>query len=225
MAHYVLRDDISYCRIGERFVFLDIDSDRYFHLPGPLEQALMAHLDGAGCSSSQLDQLIERDILVHATGAASANRPSIRPVARSAMETASQPQRFRLSERLEVFAAVLVARIALKFSTLKKILEGLKAARRVRTTSGTRREDFPERQILDASAAFRRARLYVPIDMRCLLDSLAMTRFLLRRGIPAHIVFGVALDPFSAHCWVQVDDLVLNDSVGNVASHTPIRIV
>jgi hypothetical protein len=225
MAHYVLRDDISYCRIGERLVFLDIGGDRYFYLPGALEQALTAHLDGTGCSSSQLDQLIERDILVPATVAVSDDRPSIRPVSRSAMEAASEPQRFRLSERLEVFATVLVTRIALKFSTLKRILESLVAARRVRTTNGAQREDFPERQILDASAAFRRARLYVPIDMRCLLDSIAMTRFLLRRGIPAHIVFGVALDPFSAHCWVQVDDLVLNDSVGNVASHTPIRIV
>lgn len=224
MAHYVLRDDISYCRIGERLVFLDVGSDRYFHLPGPLEQALTAHLDGTGCSRSQLDQLIKRAILVPATVAVSDDRPSIRPVSRSAMEAASEPQRFRLSERLEVFATVLVTRIALKFSTLKKVLEGLQAARRFRTTSSAQREDFPERQILDASAAFRRARLYVPIDMRCLLDSIAMARFLLRRGIPAHIVFGVALDPFSAHCWVQVDDLVLNDSVGNVASHTPIRI-
>lgn len=225
MAHYVLRDDISYCRIGERLVFLDVGSDRYFHLPGPLEQALTAHLDGTGCSRSQLDQLIERAILVPATVAVSDDRSSIRPVSRSAMEAASEPQRFRLSERLEVFTTVLVTRIALKFSTLKKVLEGLQAARRFRTTSSAQREAFPERQILDASAAFRRARLYVPIDMRCLLDSIAMARFLLRRGIPAHIVFGVALDPFSAHCWVQVDDLVLNDSVGNVASHTPIRIV
>lgn len=225
MTHYVLRDDISYCQIGERLVFLDIGSDRYFHLPGALEQALTAYLDDTRRSAPQLDQLIERAILVEQPAAKADNRPSIKPVARSAMEVASGLRRLRMSEQLEVFATVLITRIALKFSTLKTILEGLKAARRIHTASSEPHEEFPERSIFDASAAFRRARLYVPIDMRCLLDSIAMARFLLRRGIPAHVVFGVALDPFSAHCWVQVDDLVLNDSVGNVASHTPIRVV
>ncbi len=225
MTDYVLRDDISYCRIGERLVFLDIGSDRYFHLPCPMEQALTSYLDGAHCSAPQLGELIERSILVEPAGAATDSRPSIKPAARSAMEATSQPRNLRVSELMEVFVTVLVTRIALKVSTLKSILDGLTTARHLRTTRSKSLAEFPERSISDASAAFRRARLYVPIDMRCLLDSIAMARFLLRRQIPAHIVFGVALDPFSAHCWVQVDDLVLNDSVGNVASHTPIRVV
>jgi hypothetical protein len=49
--------------------------------------------------------------------------------------------------------------------------------------------------------------------------------FLARRGLYANLVFAVTTDPFAAHCWAQVDDLVLNDSVGNAQSYTPIRIV
>ena len=41
----------------------------------------------------------------------------------------------------------------------------------------------------------------------------------------ANLVFGVTGDPFSAHCWVQVDELVLNDTLGNANAYTPIRTV
>ena len=59
----------------------------------------------------------------------------------------------------------------------------------------------------------------------CLLDSIALVRFLARRGLYAQLVFGVTDDPFSAHCWVQAGDLVLNDTVGDVSAHTPIRVI
>lgn len=225
MTDYVLRDDISYCQIGGRLVFLDIDKDRYFHLPHRLEQAFTMYLGGAHCPAQELGELSQRSILVERERATPEDRPSIEPAARSAMESTGQPRNLRVSELVEVLVTVLITRLALKFSALKTILDGLAAARHARTTKSEPREALQERNIREASAAFRRARLYVPIDMRCLLDSIAMVRFLLRRQIPARVVFGVALDPFSAHCWVQVDDLVLNDSVGNVASHTPIRVV
>ncbi|HEV2621856.1 MAG TPA: lasso peptide biosynthesis B2 protein [Frateuria sp.] len=225
MAHYVLRDDLSYCRVGERLVFLDVGKDRYFHLPCPLEQALTAYLDGAGCSDTDRSDLIKRSILVEQTDIAAGSRPDAKPATRSAMEATSQSRNLRVSELIEVFVTVLVTRIALKISTLKSILDGLTADRHAQAARSEPLAEFPERRVWDAAAAFRRARLYVPIEMRCLLDSIAMARFLLRRRVPTHVVFGIAIDPFSAHCWVQVDDLVLNDTVGNVASHTPIRVV
>jgi hypothetical protein len=206
-------------------VFLDVGKDRYFHLPCSLEQALTAHLDGAGCSDIDRSDLIKRSILVEQTDIATGSRPNIEPATRSAMEATSQPRNPRVSELIEVFVTVLVTRMALKVSTLKSILDGLTADRHALTARSEPLAEFPEQRVSNAAAAFRRARLYVPIEMRCLLDSIAMARFLLRRRVPTHVVFGVAIDPFSAHCWVQIDDLVLNDTVGNVASHTPIRVV
>jgi len=38
-------------------------------------------------------------------------------------------------------------------------------------------------------------------------------------------VFGVKLNPFSAHCWVQAGDIVLNDAIDHVTIHTPILVV
>jgi len=225
MTQYVLSNDLSYCRVGERLVFLDVASDRYFHLPSPMGCSLVAYLDGVECPTSDISELVERAILVEQVGTAIGSRPSIKGAVRSAVEASLPPRNLRVSELMEVFAIVLITRMKLKISTLKSVLDGLAADRRIQTAEIKPLEELPEQHLSDAAAVFRRARLYVPIEMRCLLDSIAMARFLLRRRIHAHLVFGIALDPFSAHCWVQADDLVLNDTVGNVTSHTPIRVV
>jgi len=225
MTRYVLRDDLSYCRIDGRLVFLDIGNDRYFQLPQSMAQTLTAYLDGAECAQPAISALVERALLVERKDAAIGRPPNIEPAVRSVVEAPQPLMRLRAVELIEVSAIVLRTRTALKLSTLKRTLATLAADRHLRTTHAEPPSYLSESRLTDATAIFRRARIYVPIEMRCLLDTIAMTRFLLKRGIHAHIVFGIALDPFSAHCWVQVGDLVLNDTVGNVASHTPIRVV
>jgi hypothetical protein len=225
MTHYALRGDLSFCQVGERMVFLDIESDRYFHLPPAMERTLAAYLKDDGQCELDISDLVERKILVERTETAISTRPSIKPAIRSAMEVPFPTKRLRLSELLEVLAIVLYTRLQLKLSTLKNVLGGLTADSCIQTAQATIRLAPAEHRLLDVAAVYRRARLYIPVEMRCLLDSVAMARFFRRRQLETHVVFGVALDPFSAHCWVQADDLVLNDTVGNVDAHTPIRVV
>lgn len=225
MTHYAVRDDLSFCRVGEQFVFLDINSDRYFRLPQLLERALASHLEGDGTSDMDISGLIERHILVDQPRSTIAGRRGIKPALRSAMEAPPAKQKIRAFELIEVLAIVLYTRLELKLFALKHVLHGLGADRHAQPAQATPPTALLEHRLSDAAALYRRARLYVPVDMCCLLDSIAMAKFLRRRQLHVHVIFGVALDPFSAHCWVQADDLVLNDSVGNVHSHTPIRVV
>lgn len=127
MTHYAVRDDLSFCRVGEQFVFLDINNDRYFRLPQPLERALASHLEGSGTSDLDISGLIERNILVDEQGTAIGSRRGIRPAVRSAMEAPLPTRKPRLFELLEVLAIVLRTRVALKLSTLKAVLDGLGA--------------------------------------------------------------------------------------------------
>lgn len=60
---------------------------------------------------------------------------------------------------------------------------------------------------------------------RCLLNSLTLKRLLRRHGIAARWVFGVAADPFEAHCWLQVGDAVAGDTLMRIWRLTPIMIV
>lgn len=222
---YALNTDVSFCRAGDRLVFLDVAHDRYFSLPGKLERTLSDYLAERGGSSLDLQPLIARGILIEHAGAQASNAPVIEPVRSSAMERPAMQDPLRAGELVEVFAIVLRTRIALRFAKLKDNLHRLAAGRPDPGASEGSPPQASDDRIFRAAATFRRARLFVPVEMRCLLDSLALLDFLHRRGFRASLVFGVASDPFTAHCWVQAGDCVLNDTVGSVTAHTLIRVV
>jgi hypothetical protein len=69
---------------------------------------------------------------------------------------------------------------------------------------------------------FKSACLPLPFARQCLQDSLALAGWLKRRGVQPTVVFGVAVPAFAAHCWVQHDDAILNDSFDRVSRFTPI---
>ncbi|WP_312062938.1 lasso peptide biosynthesis B2 protein [Brevundimonas sp.] len=57
------------------------------------------------------------------------------------------------------------------------------------------------------------------------LSGLSVARVLASRGRGATWVFGVRTWPFSAHCWLQVGDVLLDDDLDRVALYTPIMAV
>lgn len=65
---------------------------------------------------------------------------------------------------------------------------------------------------------------YAPVSGKCLLRSFLLLRLLRRQGHDAMWVFGVTTWPFAAHCWLQVEDLVLDDELDRVATYTPIMV-
>lgn len=79
---------------------------------------------------------------------------------------------------------------------------------------------------LDADVdVFRRWLPWAPFQGECLFRSFMMLLFLHRRGRGATWVFGVRTWPFSAHCWLQVGDTVLDDHSGHLAGYTPIMAI
>jgi hypothetical protein len=80
--------------------------------------------------------------------------------------------------------------------------------------------------LVQASAIrFLTARRVVPVRNNCLLDSIALVRWLGAGGSPATLVFGVKLHPFAAHCWVQSGALLVNDRLETVHRFTPVRVI
>jgi hypothetical protein len=208
-------------------IFLDLRRDRYFRLPRPLEESFLAYINGDGCLPPDIDRLVNSEILTDAPRALDVEKiQSIEDASSSAIEQAPAARAPTLSEVLETTTITLSTKWRLKTITLKNVLDSIHDYRNQRSAPITAGFDPSIRQhLIEASAAFRRARLYVPINTSCLLDSLAIIKFLARKGLSARLVFGVACDPFSAHCWAQVGNLVLNDTVGNTQLHTPIRVI
>lgn len=57
---------------------------------------------------------------------------------------------------------------------------------------------------------------------QCLLDSLVLSVFLTLCKAPCTFVIAVASKPFLAHAWVQVGDMVLNDTAEHVQEFHPL---
>lgn len=219
---YRLRDDLSFCKFDGTLIFLDIQNDRYFKLSGALEHAFLAYLENS--PNTDISALVERRILTIAPRNEMDVHPkAITEPAHSALEPLPPAPQLNASTVLDVIRIVCSTQVQLKTRKLGALLSALVAYRGRRAPDTLSIALYPH---LRASAAiFRRARCYAPIETCCLLDSVSMVRFLARRGLYTNLVFGVASDPFSAHCWVQSGDLVLNDTIGNVYAHAPIRVV
>lgn len=225
--YYRLRDGLSFCQVDGELIFLDLDNDQYFQLPKRLEQGLTSEVNSAGEINSARRELIRRRILVETTfPQESTSSEFFDAPACSALEVRPQHQSLSLSTLFEVLVLIGSTQVQLKSRKLSSIIASLVAYRRNQVESAGAASSTPlPPSLLEATAAFLQARLYIPIEPCCLLDSLSLVRFLARRRLSASIVFAVTTNPFNAHCWVQSGDLVLNDTVGNAILHTPIRVV
>ncbi|HEL5339969.1 TPA: lasso peptide biosynthesis B2 protein [Stenotrophomonas maltophilia] len=225
--HVQLHEDLSFCRVDGHAIFLDLQRNRYFRLPNALERSFLSYVEGDAEHEIDVDALLARNILIPAPGCA--RRPFFVPIglpARSAVEQVFDAARVPLGTLLDVFAIVCSTRLQLATRKLNDILTELIAFRgRWASPPPAVLTEIDVEALSDAAAIFSRARPYVPIETRCLLDSISMVKFLAKRRLSANIVFGVTGEPFSAHCWVQTGDLVLNETVGDAAALTPIRTI
>ena len=73
--------------------------------------------------------------------------------------------------------------------------------------------------------SLRVAICYLPWPGACLYRGFLLSRALRRRGVAAQWVFGVRTWPFHAHCWTQVGDQVVDDTLDRLRSYTPILTV
>jgi Transglutaminase-like superfamily len=224
---YRLRAGVSYCPVDGSLIFLDLGEDRYFRLSHRLEKMFLAYLCSDGQPEVDVSDLVRQNILVQAVDAEPASYASvIAPPSLSAIEHKSPAPRLDALTLLEVLATVCSTQLQLRTRRLNRIIAKVIAYRQHMAAhipfapNGAQTE-----RLMESAGAFRHARRYVPIETSCLLDSLALVAFLARRRLSADLIFGVTHNPFAAHCWVQAGDWVLNDTVGNVAAHTPIRKV
>lgn len=225
--HYELSNELSCCDVDGQLVFLDIAQDRYFRLTEALESALRRLFAEGHISADQRCALVANGIPVDTDAEAWTPQANI-PLPRiSAIEGA-----FAAANRSPGVAAILEVAVTvwsihrqLKSRALKAIIEDAIAYRSARMDELAAESEFSIENVLSAASQFAIARRHVPIEPRCLLDSLSLHRFLSRRRMPTTIVFGVTLMPFAAHCWVQAGDIVLNETLADAHAHTPIRAI
>jgi len=203
------------CVASDRLILLDVRQDRYSLVPAALADPMQRWLaDDTGMPLP--DPLLR---LFQAGGVVGAGDPPMThaleqvqiPLTLAAM--APSPPRHAWRSASQVAAAVGSTWLALRLLPLEGILA--KVVQR-RVQAAARCTD----QLAAQSALYDVARRYSPFARSCLLDSLALDAWL---GVGARqLIFGVTAEPFAAHCWLQTDRAILNDSYERVSRYTPI---
>jgi hypothetical protein len=244
MGRYSLAEHVYVCVNDEHVVLLDLKEDRYWALAAAATTPLagvvpgwpVRSLDAPMAGSSNPEQaeeiaagLVEQGILVgESTGGKDATPVRIVAPTRELLSGGDDPAghlphapRAGRAMAGNLLLAALSARLSLRLRAFEKVVRGF-STRKLK--AGARAPDMERTRELVA-AFFRLRVFFFSSRSECLFDSLTLLKFLAHYGIFADWVFGVQARPFAAHCWVQLGDVVLNDTVEHVSGYTPIMLV
>jgi hypothetical protein len=192
--------------VADDLVFLDVTADAYFCIPfGALSADVWPEARGLKSGDGALIECLRETGLV-APGAAPPAAPAD-PFLSMPCVTAPPPPlpRFGWRDVREAASCTLDLLLNYRGKSLAALLE---AAQR---PFGAVVPSQAPQEVLTIAARFRRWVPFAPVSSKCLLRSFMLLRLLRRMGHDAHWVFGVGTWPFSAHCWLQVGDVVLDD--------------
>jgi transglutaminase-like putative cysteine protease len=232
---YALPHHVFVCLDGEHVVFLDIKQDRYLAVPAAKTAALSTIVPGwpAGDTSSGdapeaaqapapdelARSLVKRGLLTeHGKNAAPVR--IVRPTTSALSDDDEERPAIRFVTAAAFAWSALIALFAVRCWSFERLVRRVE----LRNVRRGRSLDINRARALAATFVYLRPFLFSARDA-CLLESFAFLEFLNLHGIHARWVFGVQARPFGAHCWVQHEDVVLNDSVERVGAFTPIMVV
>lgn len=233
---YYLATHIHVCCTGRYCIFLDLRKDRYFSIAESLLAPLTPYIHewtitappqtytGSDLSIDEAQlagSLLTCGVLKLDAARAKPARRLITPAPTGDVPSLLDEHRIRGGSQVStrVWRSLTYAHAQLTCWSLRRIIAT--TTRRKRARKGSR----PAAElstVISLIGNFMRYRPYFPRSHLCLFDSLALVHFLATYGIYPDWVFGVREDPFSAHCWVQLGTLTLNDFKDRVALYTPI---
>ncbi|MGX1693463.1 lasso peptide biosynthesis B2 protein [Brevundimonas naejangsanensis] len=204
---------IHLASIEDDLVALDLENDAYFCLPG-LGRHLIDAGDGQWTASNAViaDGLLETGLFQ--TAVSRPPRPALPPAARTSRRYEGPGPGSMAGVTLATIIAVEAWRIHGR--SLKALI--------ARSPNLSLRHDQAVEAMADARL-FDRWMPWVPGQGQCLYRAYLLRAFLASRGRGATWIFGVRTWPFSAHCWLQVGDVLLDDDLDRVALYTPIMAV
>ena len=238
---YLLARHMYPCTTEDYGVVLDLRRDRYLAF-GRFEMAVLADYvrgwpreqadeasggerPGAGTHSAEqiISGLLAQEVLVTDPHRGKVAQPVTCPEPRSSLVGPDLSGRPRLTAGVlcRFLGTIVSARARLRCQSIESVVASV-ARRRAR--SGIVGRDIGEAREWVRAFMFLRPVLFAGPDA-CVLNALALVDFLAGYGWYPSWVWGVRSTPFSAHCWVQEGQVVLNDLAERVRGYTPILVI
>jgi len=236
---YWIPRHVYLCSTRDGAVWLDTKKDRYSGMSRAAFRLLRPMLHGLDPedSNGQADpcvggdakpdiaqQLLCKGLLTQDSGIGKPFSPPTLSVPRFAVSVRADTSSARVgAHHLCAFLhACTAALISLRGRSLYCALE---RARRIKAAGQRSRSQSIERAF-ELMQIFTQLRTYVyTARWACLYDSLVAFDFLSHYGVFPNLVIGVRASPFSAHCWIQHQDSVLNGHPAYCAEFVPILVV
>ncbi len=206
---------VSWCRCAGQAVFLDLEGDRYFCLPEPLDAIFQCWAAGEAIDRDAHAALVAAGV----AGADPVQRPqgASFPIATRDLAHAGPGRATWISA--QAIAGQLRAKHWLRRRPLANIL------RRIPTPAVPAARPLDEASLQTIAGAFATSAMILRVADQCLPRAIAAARLCWHRGLDAALILGVRLHPFAAHSWVQSGDAVVVGDLEQVRLYTPILVV
>ena len=130
----------------------------------------------------------------------------------------------RLRDIVKFFKALIVTRLLLKFASMERIVARVKRRKdRFYTNGGTKPDDERLNDLVETYKFLKP--LFVTVRDQCLFNSLFLIEFLAYYRVYPNWYFGVRLNEFYAHCWVQDRNIIYDDFIQSTSANQPIMTV
>ena len=245
MPRYLLSPHSYACETGGYGVFLDLKHDKYTAVTSEDLRTLRTAVEGWTASPTAITQPVEHapesvsppsqeeDVIQTLlkegllTADASNGKPATQPLLQepttSLWEFPRPWPQFGRRDLRNFFSAWAATTLRLRALPIRYVVNRL------------REGDLHQRR-QSASFEINKARVLTTIHFAlqplfysakdaCLRNSLTLVEFLAKYEIYPTCVFGVKMDPFAAHAWVQHGAVVLTDPIEHVKTFTPIMLV
>jgi hypothetical protein len=235
MPRYALASHVFACLDGDQVVLLDLKQDRYFSFDSAKSRGLHAIVAGwpvqpgeetaeVAASARIAESLLERGLLVRPECPTGSPSPAL-PKAKNELlpdDYLESPSR-RLGHLGAFVAATAIATLMLRVRSLERAVHRVRRRKARRQPQSVTFDAERTRELMTVFADLRPF-LFSSRD-QCLFESLVLIEFLALYGVFPSWVFGVRARPFAAHCWVQQESVVLNDTLEHLGRYTPIMAV
>ena len=221
---FALRQDVYYCIANRKVALLDLRSDALFSLPPAADgafQRLVENSSATGADTDALSSLLRRGLLVETEGD---GFDAPRPLAAIPLNDLRQDDlpKARLTDLMAATCRQVQTIAELRLRPVHKILADCRTRK---ATAKRRVETLSDRSALHSVAGMLASRRLIATQDKCLRWSLAMAQHLALHHAYPDLVFGIRMQPFAAHAWVQAGDIVLNDSADHAMHYTPLLVI
>jgi hypothetical protein len=237
---YVVADHIYACATESGVVVLDARYGKYSFIPGDRARSVEGVVQGWPAlpsvemvaaerlaPSSLLKSLIEGGMVTRLSDHRSVHGERVVPfpAGEALLDAlaATEETEVRWRDVVTFTLSVTYAKLMLKYRPFDALLSDL---RRRKNGLPTGVSASPVTQIRESVKTFSWLRPFAYAESdACLFDSVALTDFLLRRGMSVDFFIGVRMRPFVAHSWVQAHRFALNELPEYLSAYTPILSV